>query len=200
MNGHRHLSSEEICERMSEKLPLEGIAGCAPCEAEALSLARLFGDLRRADAGAAGVTDWDDLLLRRRIREAVARERPHSRSIFDRFAILRPALVSALVAGLVLAVWSPLPRRGDGAGIQLAAATASSRTSGHLPSWTPLPDEALDEGLDVLAEWTPNEDELTIARCRAACLGGLSLQEEEDLFREVAAVSLQTPPAGSTPL
>ena len=200
MNGHRHLSGEEICERMSEKRPLDDIAGCASCEAEASSLARLFGDLRRADAAAAGTTDWDDLLLRRRIREAVAREKPHTRSIFDRFAILRPALVSALVAGMVLAAWSPFSRRGDGVGIQGAAATASSRNGGHLPSWTPLPDEAEDEGLAVLAEWTPNEDELAIAHCRAACLGGLSPQEEENLIQVVAAVSPRTPLTGPTPL
>jgi hypothetical protein len=190
MNAHRHLSSEEICEQISEGQPQDAMVGCEPCQAEARSVARLFGLLRRADAEAASTTEWDDLLLRSRIRDAVAREKPPSRSLLDRFSILRPALVSALVVGLALALWSPVSHQRDG------SATLRPRTGGHLPAWTPLPDESEDEGLAVLAEWTPNEDELTIARCRAACLGGLSTDEEEDLLLVAALIPL----TGATPL
>ncbi|MBK5255103.1 MAG: hypothetical protein JJE39_03640 [Vicinamibacteria bacterium] len=196
MSTHHHLSSEEICEQISLGLDPQGIAGCERCEAEARSLAGLLADLRRADASLARTTDWDDLLLRSRIREAVARERPHSRSIWDRFALLRPAFVSALVAVLVFAVWSPLSPRSDSDRLQLVAG-AGSRAAGHLPAWTPLPDESEDEGLAVLAEWTPNEDELAIARCRAACLGGLTTHEEENLLQ---AFSARSPLTGANPL
>ncbi len=176
MNTHRHLSSEEIFERISGGQLGPGIAGCEVCEAEASSLSQILLDLRSADAELGATTDWDDLLLRRRIREALGNEKPHARSIFDRFVILRPVLASALIAGLAFAVWSPTPRYGDRQGTPMA-----SVVSPRLPAWDPLPAEAEDEGLAVLAEWTPNEDELAIAGCHAACLSGLSNHEEESL-------------------
>ena len=195
MNLHHHLSNEEIFEQISEGRPVSGLAGCEACEAEAASLSKVLVDLRRADAEHAATTDWDDLLLRRRIREALSNEKPHVRSIFDRFAILRPAFVSALVAGIVFTVWSPLSRNPDRQGAQVASINA-----GRLPSWTPLPDESEDEGLAVLAEWIPNEDELTIARCRAACLSGLTSQEEENLLHAVALIASRSPTTGASPL
>lgn len=194
MNLHHHLRSEEIAEQISEGRPLLGIAGCEACLAEASSISQVLADLRRADADLVPTTDWDDLLLRRRIREALANEKPHARSIFDRFAILRPALVSALVASIAFTVWSPLSRNPDGQGAPVAS------VNGHLPSWTPLPDESEDEGLAVLAEWIPSEDELTIARCRAACLSGLTSEEEENLLRAVALTASLSPTTGGSPL
>ena len=195
MNPHHHLRSEEMVEQISEGRPLLGLAGCEVCEAEASSISQVLADLRRADAGFAATTDWDDLLLRSRIREALANEKPHVRSIFDRFAILRPAFVSALVAGIAFTVWSPLSRNPDRQGAQVASMSAV-----RLPSWTPLPDESEDEGLAVLAEWIPNEDELTIARCRAACLSGLTSQEEENLLHAVALIASRSPTTGASPL
>lgn len=176
MNMHRHLSSEEIFEQISLGEPGSGIAGCERCEAEASSLAQILLDLRRADPELVATTEWDDLLLRRRIREALGNEKPHVRSLFDRFAILRPALVFAVVASIVLLVWSPMSRYGDRPGTRMA-----SVDSPRVPAWDPLPAEAEDEGLAVLAEWNPNEDELAIAGCLAACLSGLSNFEEENL-------------------
>jgi len=198
MSSHRHLTSEQICEQLSDNLVLQGAAGCDQCEAEAGEMARLFGDLRRAHAEADAPGDWDQLLLRRRIREAVGREKPHSRSWFDRLGVLRPVLVSAVVAGLVFAIWIPFSPTGGGEGI--TATTVASRTGGHLPAWKPLPDESEDDGLAVLAEWTPNEDEITIARCRAACSGALSPQEEENLFADAPIDFARTPIMGPTPL
>ena len=195
MNIHRHLSTEEIFESISAGKPAPGVAGCESCEAEASSLSHLLGELRRTDAEGVAATDWDDLLLRRRIREALAKERPHLRSIFDRFAILRPVLASALIAALAFAVWSPVSRYGDSKGTQVA-----STNLGRLPSWSPLPVESEDEGRAILAEWTPNEDELAIAGCRAACLSGLSNHEEEDLLLAVASIAATPPIAGATPL
>lgn len=198
MNPHRHLTSEEICEQLSDNAVPRGLSGCARCEAEAAELSRLFGDLRRAHSEVGTGSEWDDLLLRRRIREAVSREKPHALSWFDRLGVLRPVLVSAVVAGLVFAIWIPSSRTGKGSGT-LGTAVAS-KPAGHLPAWRPLPDESEDEGLAVLAEWTPSEDELTIARCRSACFGNLSAQEEENLLTDVAANSARTPSLGPTPL
>lgn len=200
MNTHRHLSSEAIFEMVSEGREVEGISGCASCEAEAAALSRFLGELKRADAATHAVlhtTEWDDLLLRRRIREAIAKEKPHSRSIFDRFTILRPAFVSALVAMIALAVWAPFSVT-PAPTVQVASADAARYA--RLPAWDPLPEESEDEGLAVLAEWTPNEDELAIARCRASCLAGLSLHEEEKLLTAVALVAARVPKTGASPL
>ena len=179
MNPHRHLAPEEICEALSAGEPLPDLGGCLSCEAEASSLSSFFAGLRRADAELVATTEWDDLLLRRRIREAVTKERPHARSIFDRFLILKPALVSALVASIALVVWNPLSRVAD-RGTKVAS--LGSMAAPRIPAWTPLPEESEDEGLAVLAEWTPNEDELAIARCHFSCLSGLSDHEEENLL------------------
>ena len=197
MNTHRHLSSEEIFEPISEGRSVPGLEGCRVCEAEAARVSAFLLELRGADAEFVSTSEWDDLLLRKRIREALARETPHVRSLFDRFAVLRPAFASALLAVVALAVWTPFsasPHRANrgaslGAGVQAI-----------LPAWSPLPEESEDEGLAVLAEWTPNEDELVIARCRAACLAGLSSREEEDLFSDLAQNVPRPPIAGGSPL
>src|SRR5436190_14889483 len=105
MNPHRHLSTEEIFEALSTVGVPAAALGCATCEQEASSLSHFLAELRRTDASLDATTEWDDLFLRSRIREAIAREKPHSRSIFDRFTILKPALVSALVASLGFAIW-----------------------------------------------------------------------------------------------
>jgi len=197
---HRHLPFEEICEMVSEAQPQDRLEGCEICEAEASSVSDLFKELRRADAETAPATEWDSLVLRSRIREAVARERPHAGSVFDRFAILRPAFVSALVAVLAFTIWIPRSlENGGSAGVPLAAASRATGANGHLPAWTPLPDESEDEGLAILAEWTPSEEELDIARCRAACLGGLGAEEEE-LLRAAVATPAPNPVTGASPL
>ena len=202
--NHRHLESEEIFEQISEGRASEGIEGCATCGAEAASLSRFLVELKAADAASLPNSDWDDLLLRRRIREALAEERPHARSIFDRFPVLRPAFATALVASLAFSVWAPLSRYLDVEEPGLASTNSVALGDVRLPAWTPLPDEAEDEGLAVLAEWTPTEDELTIARCRAACLAGLSSHEEERLLNAVAMNSanapLPLPITGASPL
>ena len=70
----------------------------------------------------------------------------------------------------------------------------------RIPSWTPLPDESEDEGLAVLAAWTPNEDEVAIARCHFACLSGLSDHEEENLLRTVTTTASRSPLTEASPL
>jgi hypothetical protein len=197
MNTHRHLSSEEIFEEISEGRPAPGVSGCDSCEAEAASLRLFLGELRRADAELAATTEWDDLLLRRRIREALAGEAPHARSIFDRFAILRPAFVSALAAMIAIAVWTPFSGAPNH---PKTVASLNPSLSSRLPAWNPLPEESEDEGLAVLAEWTPSEDELVIARCRAACLAGLTSHEEERLLSAVASNASSSPTTGASPL
>ena len=197
MSTHRHLSSEEIFESLSAGEPLPDLQGCPSCETEASSLSMLLTGLRRADADLVATTEWDDLLMRRRIREAVAREKPHARSIFDRFLILKPALVSALVASIALAVWSPSSRLAD-PGVPRTSLNALS--SGRIPAWTPLPDESEDEGLAVLAEWTPNEDEVAIARCHFSCLSGLSDHEEDNLLETLAQTAFRSPLTEASPL
>jgi len=52
----------------------------------------------------------------------------------------------------------------------------------------------------VLAEWTPSEEELKIARCRAACLAGLTSHEEEKLLSAVAMNVARAPMPGASPL
>ena len=198
MNTHRHLESEEIFEQLSEGVAPEAFAGCEACEAEASSLSRFLADLKRVDAGSVATTEWDDLLLRRRIREAVAEERPHGRSVFDRFLVLRPVFFSALVASIVLVAWSPLSSLMTRPGARMAAMTTGA--SARIPAWTPLPDESEDEGLAVLAEWTPNEDEVAIARCHFACLSGLSEHEEENLLHAVSATVSRSPLTEASPL
>lgn len=196
MNTHHHLSSEEIFAQVEAGAVDAGVTACATCRAEADSLHTFLGDLRRADAALVATTEWDDLLLRRRIREAVAKEPAPARSIFDRFFILKPAMVSALAAVLVFAVWSPLTRI-PGMG---AAASVSPAAESLLPVWSPLPDESEDEGLAVLAEWTPTEDELAVAGCHGACLSGLSLHEEENLLHAPSVRAPQPPVPGGSPL
>jgi len=197
MNSHRHLSSEEIFERLSEGPSIPAIAGCESCEAEARSLSLFLSELKRVDLESTVTSDWDDLLMRKRIREAVARERPHRPSVFDRFFILRPVFVSALVASIALMVWSPVSRMTEpGSSVPAATQVASAR----IPAWTPLPDESEDEGLAVLAAWTPNEDEVAIARCHFACLSGLSDHEEQDLMNSVATPTARSPRTEASPL
>ena len=202
--SHRHLESEEIFEQISEGRAVLGIEGCATCEAEAASLSRFLVELKAVDAASLPNSDWDDLLLRRRIREALAEEKPHARSIFDRFPLLRPAFAATLVASLAFSVWAPLSRYLNVEESGLAPAASVVRGEARLPAWTPLPDVAEDEGLAVLAEWTPTEDELTIARCRASCLAGLSSHEEERLLSAVAMntarAPLPLPITGASPL
>ena len=70
----------------------------------------------------------------------------------------------------------------------------------RIPSWTPLPEESEDEGLAVLAAWTPNEDEVAIARCHFACLSGLSDHEEENLLRTVTTTASRSPLTEASPL
>ena len=197
MNTHRHLSSEEILEPLiSGHLPA-AVAGCESCEAEASSLSLFLAEVKRVDRESVATTEWDDLLMRKRIREAVAEEKPHRRSILDRFFILRPVLVSALVASIAIVVWSPLSRVAQpGAGM----ASVTPPTGARIPSWTPLPDESEDEGLAVLAAWTPNEDEVAIARCRFACLSGLSNHEEDHLLLALATPASRFPPTEASPL
>lgn len=197
MNTHRHLSSEEIFERLEAGEAVPDIAGCAPCEAEALSVSQFLVSLKSADAELVTTTEWDDLLLRSRIREALAKEKPHSPSIFDRFPALRPAFAAALVASLAFAAWGPLARYAGGLG---ESVTRSASVHDRLPAWSPLPDESEDEGLAVLAEWRPNEDELALARCRAACLAGLTSHEEENLLSAVAMNAARAPMTGASPL
>lgn len=200
--NHHHLDSEEIFEQISEGRTMEGIAGCETCEAEAASFSRFLVDLKAADTASLPSSDWDDLLLRRRIREALAEERPHSRSIFDRFPVLRPAFAATLVASLAFSVWSPLSRYLDASSEPIGLVSPETASVVRLPAWTPLPDEAEDEGLAVLAEWTPTEDELVIARCRASCLAGLSSHEEDRLLSAVAmnVAPLPLPMTGASPL
>lgn len=198
MNTHRHLESEEIFEQLSEGVTPAAIAGCEACEAEASSLSGFLAELKRVDSLSVATTEWDDLLMRRRIREAVAEEKPHGRSLFDRFLVLRPVFFSALVASIVLVVWSPLSSRVTGPKVRVASLTSGA--SARIPAWTPLPDEAEDEGLAVLAEWTPNEDEVAIARCHFACLSGLSEHEEENLQRAVATTASRSPLTEASPL
>jgi len=197
MNNHRHLSSEEIFEGLVAGETPAVVAGCPSCEAETSSLSLLLAELKRVDAESVATTEWDDLLVRRRIREAVAQEKPHRSSIFDRFLILRPVFVSALVASIALMVWSPLSRVAD-PGTHVALMTPAE--GARIPSWTPLPEESEDEGLAVLAEWTPNEDEVAIARCHFACLSGMSEHEEENLLRAVATTASRSPLAEASPL
>lgn len=203
MSGHHHLSPEEIFELVNEGRPQDGLLGCDLCRSEALSVTALLSDLRREDQETANVTEWDGVLLRSRIRQAVAREKPHSRSLFDRFFILRPVFASALVAGLAFVLWTPFSIE-SGSGAHEAEHLASDQSTpgssaGHLPAWIPLPREADDEGLAVLAEWTPNEDELDVVSCRSACLGGLSIQEE-DALRAALATTAPNPLTEGTPL
>ena len=194
MNPHRHLSSEEIFERLSEGEIAPEVKGCASCESEAASLGRFLTELKRVDAESASTSDWDDLLMRKRIREAVAQEKPYRGSIFDRYFILRPVFVSALVASVALMVWSPVTRMtGPGAG------TPTQVASVRIPAWTPLPDESEDEGLAVLAAWSPNEDEVAIARCHFACLSGLSDREQELLSSDPTPLA-RSPRTEASPL
>lgn len=197
MNTHRHLSSEEIFERVSADEGSPELAGCSQCASEAESYRRFLTRLKTADSDLVATTEWDDLVLRRRIREAVAQEKPHRPSIFDRFPVLRPAFAAVVVASLAFAVWAPLSRFAGGTGPGLAPA---SSMHDRLPAWTPLPDESEDEGLAVLAEWTPSEEELAIARCRAACLAGLTSHEEEKLLSAVAMNVARAPMTGASPL
>ena len=197
MNTHRHLSSEEIFEPLISGEAPAAIAGCESCEAEVASLSRFLVEVKRADTESVATTEWDDLLVRRRIREAIVKEKPHGRSTLDRFFILRPAFVSAVVASIALAVWSPLSTVKD-RGTRMASLTPGA--GARLPSWTPLPDESEDEGLAVLAEWTPNEDEVAIARCHSACLSGLSDHEEENLQRAVSTTASRSPLTEASPL
>ncbi len=198
MNTHRHLESEEIFEQLSEGVTPEGLAGCEACAAEVASLSRFLAELKRVDSQSVATTEWDDLLVRRRIREAVAQEKPHARSLFDRFLILRPVFFSALAASIVLMVWSPLSPRVTEPGVRMASRTPGA--SARIPAWTPLPDESEDEGLAILAEWTPNEDEVAIARCHFACLSGLSEHEEDKLLNAVAATASRSPVTEASPL
>ena len=198
MSGHVHPSSEDICLRVSEASDssksdfLENLRGCPSCEAEAEAARRLFAELRQADSLSEISSDWADLLLRKRVRDAVALERPHSRTFFGRFGLLRPALVTATVAILALAVLNPVARPGGSKGANVA--------QDALAAWVPLPDESEDEGLAVLAEWTPNADELEVAGCHAACLAGLTSHEEEGILRSMTDSGARTPPLGPSPL
>lgn len=199
MNNHRHLSSQEILDRVSERGPVPGVAGCDSCEAEMASLSQFCEGLRRADAEFVATEKWDDLLLRRRIREALSREKPHARSIFDRFIVLRPVYISALAAMIAVAVWAPFsggPNRPNN------VASMTPAVERLLPAWNPLPEESLDQGLAVLTEWEPTEDELLIARCRSSCMAGLTAHEEEILFSAVALNSSlpPLPVTGASPL
>jgi hypothetical protein len=197
MNTHRHLSSEEIFERVSAGDGTPDLMGCSRCATEAESFSRFLIELKTADTELVSTTEWDDLLLRSRIREAVAQEEAHRPSIFDRFPVLRPAFAAAVVASLAFSVWAPLSRYAGGMGEGLAPAAS---IHDRLPAWTPLPDMSEDEGLAVLAEWTPSEEELTIARCRAACLAGLTSHEEEKLLSAVAMNVARVPMTGASPL
>ncbi len=198
MNTHRHLSTEEILDQLTAGDATPAMAaGCASCEAEASSLSSFLAELKRVDAGSGATTEWDDLLMRRRIREAVAEEKPHGRSVFDRFLILRPVFVSALVASIALAVWSPLASRVADPGTRRAS--ISPGASARIPSWTPLPEESEDEGLAVLAEWTPNADEVAIASCHFACLSGLS-DHEEEILHSATSTAPRSPLTEASPL
>jgi hypothetical protein len=202
MNAHRHPGSEEIFERLIAGEAPAALGGCESCEAEALSLSRFLADLKRADTQSVATTEWDDLLMRRRIREAIAKEKPHGRSLFDRFFVLKPALVSALVASVVLVVWGSLSTVPQSTVSDQGTRVASmiSGPAARIPSWTPLPEESEDEGLAVLAEWTPNEDEVAIARCHSACLSGLSDHEEENLLHSVSTAASRSPLTEASPL
>ena len=197
MSTHRHLSSEDILEQLDGPGLPAAIAGCATCGDEAATLSLLLAEVTRLDAERVATSGWDDLLVRRRIREALAQEKPHRLSIFDRFFVLRPVFVSAVVASIALMVWAPLSRVADP-----GTRTASIRqtTGARLPAWSPLPDEADDEGLAVLAEWTPNADEVSIASCHSACLSGLSDHEEEHLLNAVITTTARSPLTESSPL
>lgn len=197
MNNHRHLSSQEILEQISEGDSVSGVAGCTSCETEAASLSRFWADLRRADEELVATTDWDDLLLRRRIREALAREKPYRRSAFERFVLVRPAFVSALVAILAVAVWVPFSASPD---VPAEVAFANPVSERVLPAWDPLPALSDDQGLAVLIEWEPTEDELLIARCRVSCMAGLTSHEEDKLFNTVALNVSPEPIPGASPL
>ena len=197
MNSHRHFSSEEILDAVEASKPLPGLAGCESCASEAAALSDFLGEFRRAHAEPRAESEWEDLLLRRRIREAIAQERPHGRSLFDRFTILRPVFVSALIAGLALAVWVPLTRDADKSS---RFASIMAEDQARIPAWIPLPDEADDQGLAILAEWTPNEDEVAVASCHFSCLSGLSEHEEERLLSAVATAVARTPLTQSSPL
>ena len=192
---HRHLSEEEIFARVSEGDALPEIAGCVACESEAASLASFFETLKQADRGLVETNDWNDMLLRGRIRAAIAQEAPHRPSFFERFSMLRPVFASLALASLVLVVWSPW----NTAILRDTAGLSAVTSSAHVPAWTPLPDEFDDEGFAILAEWTPSEEELAVARCRASCLAGLSAHEEESLLNDVATAMARTPFQASSP-
>ncbi len=193
MTPHTHFSSEDILDRLTSGDAASSFSDCRKCGEEAASVVKFLAELRTADAAVVATTEWDDMLLRSRIREAVSKEPVHSAAGLPRFFLFRPAFISALAACLVFAIWSPLSRYGD-------SPVTSMENARHerLPAWTPLPDESDDEGLAVLAEWKPNEDEFSIARCRAACFGGLGHDEEENLLQAMPPPA--APLTGSTPL
>jgi len=197
MIDHRHLSEEEIFDRVSAGETPPGIAGCSVCEREASAQRALLVHLREADQSLVPPTDWDHVVLRGRIREAVAKETPYRRSIFDRFLVLRPVMASVLLASLVFVVWSPWNRIDLSRPAQVAM---NAEASARIPAWKPLPDETDDEGLAVLAEWTPTEDELAIARCRASCLAGLTIHEEESLLNTESVSGSRVPSTEASPL
>ena len=197
MTQHTHLSPEDVSTRVIESAgaeSIEGVAGCALCENEAGSVRLLLGELRHVDASSHASTEWDDLLLRKRIREAVALERPHSKAVFGRFRFFKPALVTASVAILALVASNPLSQfASPGSAIVARSQTAT------LPSWAPLPDESEDEGLAVLAEWTPNAAELEVAGCHSACLFGLTSPEEDQILRSMAPPPSRARSGGPSP-
>ena len=201
LSAQCHLSDDEICERGLEINNAElsgrplGLEGCSECEAEVAAFAQVFAQIRRADVAhvADADSDWNHLMIRSRIREAISKEPLHSRPFFGRLAVFRPVFAAALAAVLALAIWIP----GFQQSLQENKGTA---TAERLPAWSPLPDEADDEGLAVLAEWTPNEDELTVARCRGACQSGLSAHEENLLLTASANAAAHYPLTEASPL
>jgi hypothetical protein len=188
MTNHVHLKLEDAVARAlvsPSGAILSEVPACDVCQAaqrqahaDVAPLVEPLRELKRDfEKGEPALEAWEGVLLRRKIREAVAREvapRPPLRdlvlSVFGSKAWMAPGRFAAGVLAFAIAL-------GLGLGAWTFVATVPPGTNRNpdprnsvLPAWTALPVIEEDESFEVIAALTLTSDEIEVLTCgETAC-------------------------------
>jgi hypothetical protein len=179
---HIHLTDEQAFELSLGAPDTRPQIACAECAAAVAEHARLMTDLKETSAvdPAADLGDWEAVLMRRRIREAIEREPAYARSWAASFltgALPKPLFAGALAVALAALGGWPLLREAERNGGAHQAVAVPEAT---LPAWTALPAIDEDDSFDVFSAWTPTDDEIDVAGCSSGlCDSELAIIESD---------------------
>lgn len=161
---HIHFTDEQAFELAFETAEVRARLACAVCAAAVEDHVRLMTDLRETSSADPSVElgDWDSVLLRRKIREAIEHEPAHRPSPWARtlrgWVLPKPIFAGAIA--IALAALGGLRLLGDGEPRETTVVREAT-----IPAWTALPALDDDESFEMLSAWTLTDEEIDLAGC-----------------------------------